>query len=110
MTRRGRPSTLATLALLAFAGAVLLLSVSARTAARAFLGRRERVIIVGAGAAGLAAAAALSGYADVTVLEARDRLGGRVHTNHTLGAPIELGGECHAAAACPTVVILACLF
>lgn len=51
----------------------------------------ERVLIVGGGAAGLAAAAALSGYATVLVLEAQERLGGRVHTNHSLGVPVELG-------------------
>jgi monoamine oxidase len=51
--------------------------------------------VVGAGFAGLAAADALAarGY-DVTVFEARDRVGGRVHSR-TLddGATIELGAE-----------------
>jgi len=51
--------------------------------------------VVGAGFAGLAAADALaaSGH-DVTVFEARDRVGGRVHSK-TLdnGATIELGAE-----------------
>ena len=52
----------------------------------------EKVIVVGAGVAGLAAAAALSGLASVLILEAQDRLGGRVHTNRSLGGvPIELG-------------------
>ncbi|HEV2399437.1 MAG TPA: NAD(P)/FAD-dependent oxidoreductase [Candidatus Sulfotelmatobacter sp.] len=54
------------------------------------------VIIVGAGVAGLTAAIRL-GEAGVkaTVLEARDRMGGRVFTQHALGceAPIELGAE-----------------
>jgi len=54
------------------------------------------VAIVGAGAAGLAAANALhaSGYR-VQVLEARDRLGGRVFTRRDarLPIPIELGAE-----------------
>lgn len=50
------------------------------------------VIVIGAGAAGLAAAQSLTanGY-DVLVLEARDRIGGRVHTDWTLGAPFEWG-------------------
>ena len=54
----------------------------------------ERVIVVGAGMAGLVAARLLrdSGF-DVTVLEARDRLGGRVWTDARIGAPVDLEGE-----------------
>ena len=51
--------------------------------------------VVGAGFAGLAAADALSASGhEVTVFEARDRVGGRVHSR-TLddGATIELGAE-----------------
>ncbi len=60
------------------------------------------VIVVGAGAAGLAAARDLSvaGF-DVVLLEARNRLGGRIHTLHEAGLPmpIELGAEfVHGAA------------
>jgi monoamine oxidase len=54
------------------------------------------VIIVGAGVAGLAAAAKLADAGvDVLVVEARDRIGGRVYTHHEPGfdAPIELGAE-----------------
>jgi monoamine oxidase len=54
------------------------------------------VVIIGAGAAGLAAAAELerSGRS-VLVLEARDRIGGRVWTRHEPGlpVPVELGAE-----------------
>jgi monoamine oxidase len=54
------------------------------------------VIIIGAGAAGLAAAAELgrSGLS-VSILEARDRIGGRIFTlrDTALNVPIELGAE-----------------
>jgi monoamine oxidase len=54
------------------------------------------VIVIGAGAAGLAAAARLAeGGCSVLVLEARDRVGGRIYTRHEpgLATPIELGAE-----------------
>jgi monoamine oxidase len=54
------------------------------------------VIVVGAGAAGLAAAAHLSRSGkSVCVLEARDRIGGRILTVRPRGAaiPLELGAE-----------------
>ena len=52
----------------------------------------EHVLVIGAGVAGLAAARALAdrGVA-VTVIEARDRLGGRIHTSDALGVPLDLG-------------------
>jgi monoamine oxidase len=57
---------------------------------------RTDVLIIGAGAAGLAAAARLK-LAGVsgTLVEARDRIGGRIHTIHPQGSPlpIELGAE-----------------
>jgi monoamine oxidase len=56
-----------------------------------------RVVVVGAGLSGLAAALVLrSGGWEVIVLEARDRVGGRVHTLHlpfTDGLHVEAGGE-----------------
>ncbi len=50
------------------------------------------VLVLGAGLAGLAASRLLSAAGlDVTVLEGRDRIGGRIWTDHSLGAPFELG-------------------
>jgi len=54
------------------------------------------ILIIGAGAAGLAAARELSAANfNVIVLEARDRIGGRIHTHldSQLSAPVELGAE-----------------
>jgi monoamine oxidase len=54
------------------------------------------VIVIGGGAAGLAAARELSAAGRaVLLLEARPRLGGRIHTLHEAGVamPIELGAE-----------------
>ncbi len=52
-------------------------------------------IIIGAGAAGLAAARGLLAVGRrVVVLEARDRIGGRIWTDHTFGpVPVERGAE-----------------
>lgn len=52
------------------------------------------VVVIGAGFAGLVAARELgdAGFKTV-VLEARDRLGGRVWTDHRLGHDLEIGGN-----------------
>jgi monoamine oxidase len=60
------------------------------------ISRWHDVIVLGAGAAGLAAARELEAAGhDVTVLEARDRIGGRVFTVRDVqtASPIELGAE-----------------
>jgi monoamine oxidase len=54
----------------------------------------KSVLIVGAGMAGLAAARSLvdAGW-PVRLIEARDRIGGRVYTNRDWGVPIEMGAS-----------------
>lgn len=57
---------------------------------------RPQVLVIGAGAAGLAAAAQLTRAGrSVLLVEARDRIGGRCETRHLPGvpAPVELGAE-----------------
>lgn len=50
------------------------------------------VVVVGAGFAGLTAARRLTGLGyDVTVLEGRDRVGGRSYTTTIAGVPVDLG-------------------
>ncbi|WP_231970914.1 NAD(P)/FAD-dependent oxidoreductase [Mycobacterium sp. E3198] len=54
----------------------------------------KAVLVVGAGMAGLAAACSLAGAGwPVRVIEARDRIGGRVHTDRAWGVPLELGAS-----------------
>jgi monoamine oxidase len=54
----------------------------------------ERVVVIGAGIAGLTAANALANAGvECVVLEARDRIGGRLHTVDVGGVPIDMGGS-----------------
>ncbi len=53
-----------------------------------------RVLVVGVGIAGLTAANALThAGVECVVLEARDRIGGRLHTVDVGGSPVDLGGS-----------------
>ncbi|XP_037493268.1 polyamine oxidase 2 isoform X2 [Jatropha curcas] len=52
------------------------------------------VIVIGGGIAGLAAARALQDASfQVVLLESRDRIGGRVHTDFSFGFPVDLGAS-----------------
>jgi monoamine oxidase len=54
----------------------------------------KSVLVIGAGMAGLAAARRLSDAGrPVRLIEARDRIGGRVYTNHEWGVPLEIGAS-----------------
>jgi monoamine oxidase len=54
----------------------------------------ERVLVAGAGISGLTVASALTRAGTVcTVLEARDRIGGRLHTIDLAGSPVDMGGS-----------------
>ena len=58
------------------------------------MGPVERVVVVGAGIAGLTVANALSrDGVECVVLEARERIGGRLHTIDLAGSPVDMGGS-----------------
>ena len=77
---------------------------SGRRAAREVVAaERSNIAIIGAGMSGLAAAEFLSksGHS-VVVFEARDRIGGRVWTDRSLGLPLDMGASwIHGAAGNP---------
>lgn len=68
---------------------------SGQRAADEVIGEKHKsVVVVGAGAAGLAAAHKIAATgAKVTVVEARDRIGGRVWTVDNWGVPLDLGAS-----------------
>ncbi|KAG6498338.1 hypothetical protein ZIOFF_046250 [Zingiber officinale] len=52
------------------------------------------VIVIGGGISGIAAARALCNASfNVILLESRDRLGGRVHTDYSFGCPVDMGAS-----------------
>jgi polyamine oxidase len=75
---------------------VILMSSIARAsqAASTLIPSNADVIIIGAGISGIAAARLLKakGY-NVLILEARNRIGGRVWTDNSLGMPLDLGAS-----------------
>ncbi|KAI4308147.1 hypothetical protein L6164_031251 [Bauhinia variegata] len=56
--------------------------------------RSPSVIVIGGGMAGIAAARALHDASfQVVLLESRERLGGRIHTDYSFGFPVDLGAS-----------------
>jgi monoamine oxidase len=71
---------------------LLLAPVPACGAPQARPGRSRTAAVIGAGIAGLSAAATLAAAGiEVSVLEGTDRIGGRILTDRSLGAPVDLG-------------------
>lgn len=56
----------------------------------------KQVIIIGAGAAGIAAATKLllNGFRNILILEGQDRIGGRIHTiPHGVSSVLDMGAQ-----------------
>ncbi|MDO4909896.1 MAG: protoporphyrinogen oxidase [Corynebacterium sp.] len=61
------------------------------------MSEKKKVAIIGAGLAGLVAAYELRDVADVTVLEAEDRIGGKLRTVPFKAGPVDMGAEAYLA-------------
>ena len=72
-----------------------LLAATATASTRSFgKAAGKPVLVLGAGIAGLTAARQLAADGlTVTVLEGRDRIGGRIHTDTSLGCAVDLGAS-----------------
>ncbi len=65
-----------------------------QTAAMVLRGSAAKIAVIGAGMGGLSAAHRLATAGrTVTVFEARNRIGGRIFTNNSLGMPLDLGAS-----------------
>jgi len=65
-----------------------------QTAAMVLRGRAAKIAVIGAGMSGLSAAHRLATAGrNVTIFEARNRIGGRVFTDTSLGVPLDLGAS-----------------
>ena len=79
-------------------GAALLASTLPACKTLPFMGRSAptvgEVVVIGAGIAGITIARELQSLGfGVTILEGQDRIGGRIHTDYSLGIPVELGAS-----------------
>lgn len=73
-------------------GSPLYLSMLACSQCQRTSTNQGKILIIGAGMAGLSAARALKARGfDVEVLEARSRYGGRIHTISKMGVPVDMG-------------------
>ncbi|XP_076888307.1 putative polyamine oxidase 4 [Bidens hawaiensis] len=55
---------------------------------------KPRVIVIGSGISGISAAHILNNADfEVVLLESRDRIGGRIHTDYSFGCPVDMGAS-----------------
>ncbi|KAI8536633.1 hypothetical protein RHMOL_Rhmol10G0272200 [Rhododendron molle] len=60
-------------------------------------GSPPSVIVIGAGISGISAAHILHNASiKVLLLESRDRIGGRIHTDYSFGCPVDMGASWQA--------------